>query len=203
MLTIPNLLSGVRFILVPILLMLAWSGHSAVFLGCLLLSLVTDAADGFIARYFHQASELGARLDSWADFLTSMALPFCAWWLRPEVIRQEWVMIGAGIVFYLLAIAVGFIKFRRLTSYHTWGAKVAAVLFAAAVVVMFAGGPGWIFRIVMPFIILTELEEIAMTVILSQPVDNVPSLWHAMRLCQPMKPESRTDQPEKVGTSEG
>jgi CDP-diacylglycerol--glycerol-3-phosphate 3-phosphatidyltransferase len=192
--TIPNLLSGVRFVLVPILLTLAWRGHSTVFLGCLLLSLVTDAADGFLARYFHQATELGARLDSWADFVFSMALPFCAWWLRPDVIRQEGMVIGAGIASYLVAIAAGFIKFRRLTSYHTWGAKISAVLLAAAVVVLFAGGPGWIFRVVMPIIILTELEELVITLILSEPVNNVPSLWHAIKLRQGMQTVPRNDQ---------
>src|SRR5712671_5994406 len=166
--TVPNLLSSVRFLLVPLLLWLAWTGQSRLFLICLLLSLVTDAADGVIARWCHQASRLGARLDSWADFLTSVALPFCAWWLRPEVIRQEALIIGAGIFFYLLAIAIGFLKFKRLTSYHTWGAKLSAVLFAFAVVVLFAGGPGWVFRGVVPIIILTELEEIAITLLLPQ-----------------------------------
>lgn len=102
--TAPNLLSGLRFLLVPLLLWLARSGESRAFLLCLVLSLVTDAADGFVARRFRQASQLGARLDSWADLLTSLALPICAWWLRPDVIRQEALIIGAGIFFYLLEI---------------------------------------------------------------------------------------------------
>jgi len=179
--TLPNLLSGVRFLLVPLLLWLAWIGQARPFLVCLLVSLGTDAADGFVARRFHQASQLGARLDSWADFLTSLALPVCAWWLRPEVIRQEAVVIGAGIFFYLLAIGIGFLKFGRLTSYHTWGAKISAVLFAAAVVILFAGGPGWIFRLVIPLIILAELEEIAITFLLVEPLNNLPSFWHALK----------------------
>jgi CDP-diacylglycerol--glycerol-3-phosphate 3-phosphatidyltransferase len=178
--TAPNLLSGLRFLLVPLLLWLAWSGESRAFLLCLVLSLVTDAADGFVARRFRQASQLGARLDSWADFLTSLALPICAWWLRPEVIRQEALIIGAGIFFYLLAIAIGFLKFGRLTSYHTWGAKLSAVLFAGGLVLLFAGGPGWVLRLVIPVILLAEVEEMAITLILPQALENVPSLWHAM-----------------------
>jgi cardiolipin synthase len=179
--TAPNLLSGLRFLLVPLLLWLARSGESRAFLLCLVLSLVTDAADGFVARRFRQASQLGARLDSWADFLTSLALPICAWWLRPEVIRQEALIIGAGIFFYLLAIALGFLKFGRLTSYHTWGAKLSAVLFAGGLVLLFAGGPGWVLRVVIPVILLAEVEEMAITLILPQALENVPSLWHALK----------------------
>jgi len=69
-----------------------------------------------------------------------------------------------------------------LTSYHTWGAKASAVLVGAAVVVFFANGPGWLFRVAMPFVLLANLEEIAITAVLPQRVANVPSIWHALRI---------------------
>ena len=182
MANLPNLLSTLRLALVPLLLVLAWSGHAKLFLACLLASLITDATDGLLARRLNLTTKLGAKLDSWADFITALALPWCAWWLRPDVIRQEGLYIGAGIFCYLAAILVGFCKFKRLTSYHTWGAKLSALLFGAAVVVLFAGGPGWLFRIVMPIVVLTSLEEIAITAALPKPRTNVPSLWHALKI---------------------
>src|SRR5947209_5268762 len=100
----PNLLSTLRLALVPVLLVLAWSGRAKLFLACLLASLITDAADGLLARRLDQTTKLGAKLDSWADFITALALLWCAWWLRPEVVRQEGLYIGAGIFFYLAAI---------------------------------------------------------------------------------------------------
>src|SRR5438132_526041 len=99
MITLPNLLSSVRLILVPVLLACAWSEWSRAFLFCLIGSLVTDMMDGLLARRLHQATSLGAKLDSWADLLTFLALPLCAWWLRPDVLRQEAVYISAGIFF--------------------------------------------------------------------------------------------------------
>jgi phosphatidylglycerophosphate synthase len=179
---LPNLLSGVRFSLVPVLLALAWTGHARVFLSCLFLSITTDVMDGFVARRLNLTSELGAKLDSWADFITNLALPFCAWWLRPEVIRGQCVYLAVGIFSYLVAAAIGFMKFKRLTSYHTWSGKVSAVLLAAAALVVFAGGPGWVLRIVMPLVVLAELEEIAITVVLPQLTPNVPSVWHALKI---------------------
>src|SRR5439155_1957073 len=143
MANLPNLLSTLRLALVPVLLVLARAGQAKLFLAGLLASLITDATGGLLARRLNQTSQLGAKLDSWADFVTCLALPWCAWSLRPDVIRQEGLYIGAGILFYLAALAAGFLKFKRLTSYHTWGAKLSALLFGAAVVVLFAGGPGW------------------------------------------------------------
>ena len=179
---LPNLLSTLRLALVPLLLVLAWSGQFKLFLCGLLASLITDASDGLVARRLNQTSELGAKLDSWADFITCLALPWCAWWLRPDVIRQEGLYIAAGLFSYLAAVLAGFFKFKHLTSYHTWAAKFSALLFAAAVVLLFAGGPGWPFRLVMPIVVLANLEEIAITATLPKPRANVPSLWHARKL---------------------
>jgi CDP-diacylglycerol--glycerol-3-phosphate 3-phosphatidyltransferase len=182
MVTLPNLLSSVRLALVPLLLGLAWSDQPRAFLSCLIISLLTDIADGLLARGLHQTSEIGAKLDSWADLATYLCLPFCAWFLRPEVIRQEAIYIGAGIVFYLASAGFGFWKFRALTSYHTWGAKASAVVLGAAALVLFAGGPGWVFRCVIPIIVVAAVEEIAITAILTKPKTNVHSLWHALRI---------------------
>lgn len=182
MVNLPNLLSCVRLLFVPVLLWLAWSGHSRTFFVCLVVSVLTDAADGYLARRLNQITSLGAKLDSWADLSTQLSLPFCGWWLRPDVVRQEAPYLAAGIFFYFAAIAVGFLKFRRLTSYHTWGGKLSALAVGAAVIVFFANGPGWPLRIAMPIVIVSCLEEIIITAILSAWRANVPSLWHAWQI---------------------
>jgi CDP-diacylglycerol--glycerol-3-phosphate 3-phosphatidyltransferase len=182
MVNVPNLLSCVRLLLVPVLLWLAWNGNSRTFFVCLIVSILTDATDGYLARRFNQTTNLGAKLDSWADLATSLSLPFAGWWLRPDVVRQEAPFLAAGIFLYLAAIAVGFLKFRRLTSYHTWGGKLSAIVVAAAVIVFFANGPGWPFRIAMPIVILACLEEIVITIILPERRANVPSFWHALQI---------------------
>ncbi|TDB36123.1 MAG: CDP-alcohol phosphatidyltransferase family protein [Deltaproteobacteria bacterium] len=65
-LTIPNLLSILRILLAPLLLVAAATDLPGPFLFLFLLSLVSDALDGFLARRLNQVSELGAQLDSWA-----------------------------------------------------------------------------------------------------------------------------------------
>ena len=174
--TIPNIISTIRILFVPILLVLAWRGASEVFLICLIFSLVSDIADGKIARWLGQITELGAKLDSWGDLLTYLALLPCAWWLRPEFVRGEKVFLIIVAVSYLIPIAFGFLKYGRLTSYHTRFATVAAYLLGASMIVIFAGGPTFIFRIATLFILLAEIEEFAITAVLPTWQANVPSL---------------------------
>ncbi|MRR33890.1 CDP-alcohol phosphatidyltransferase [bacterium] len=179
---IPNCLSGSRLAAVPILLVLAWQGRANAFLVLFVCALLTDLADGYLARRLHQESELGARLDSWGDFALYMATPICAWRLWPELIVREAPYVATVVASFTLPILVGLVRYRRLTSYHTWGAKLSAVLMGISTFILFAGGPAWPFRFSTAVLVLTQLEEISITVVLSEWHSNVPSLWHAMRL---------------------
>lgn len=182
MLNLPNMVSGLRLALVPFLLLLAWNQKPMAFFVCLILSLVTDIADGLLARWLRRTTELGAKLDSWGDFATFASLPFCGWWLQPEVLREEMIWLNAGIFSYVAAVVAGFLKFRQLTSYHTWSGKITVWIVGVAIILFFATGSGWPLRVAMPVVILTSLEEIAVTLVLPTSQTNVPSLWHALRL---------------------
>lgn len=193
--TIPNLLSGFRLALIPLQLYLAWNGYRTVFLVCFVAQLLSDFLDGLLARRWNQTSELGARLDSWSDLAMYMTLPFCLWWLWSEVMRRESLWLFAAIGGYLLAILVGFAKFRRLTSYHTWGAKLSATLIPVVLLVLLAGGPAWPFRAGVVIFILGCAEEILMTLLLPNWRANVPSLWHALHVVRPANPGKRPGEP--------
>ncbi|NLL62803.1 MAG: CDP-alcohol phosphatidyltransferase family protein [Ruminococcaceae bacterium] len=72
--TIPNLLSTIRILLVPLFLVLFnkemyVAGYVTIF-----ASALTDFYDGYIARKFNQFSKLGTILDPIADKLTTIAL---------------------------------------------------------------------------------------------------------------------------------
>lgn len=180
--TLPNLLSALRLGIVPVLFCLAWTGKPLAFLAFFAFLLFTDIADGFIARKLNQESELGAKLDSWGDFAMYMSAPVCAWWLWPDVVRREALFVITAVISYLTPAFFGFLKYGRLTSYHTYGAKISAVLMGSAILILFAGGSAWPFRIFTPLFALTALEEIAMTAILPEWRANIPSLWHAVKI---------------------
>lgn len=179
--TIPNLLSGFRLIAAPFLLYLAWTGRPNLFLALLALSLLSDSVDGFVARRLHETSELGTRLDSWGDLATYFTVPLCAWWLWPQILKREVFFVLLVIGAYVLPVVAGFMKFRRLPSYHTWAAKIMAVLMSVSVFILFIADVAWPFRGAAIGQALVACEEIGITIVLSDLRSNVRSLWHARR----------------------
>lgn len=179
---LPNIITSCRIALAPVLVLVAWLGREHLFLVILICALVSDIVDGQIARRCNLATPLGAKLDSWADFLTSLTLPFGIYWLRPELIPSLWPAMLLAVVSYLLPIGIGFAKFRALTSYHTFLARVAAYVIGASTIVVFARGPVLPFQLSVVFLTLSGLEEIAITLILPRPLSNVGSFRKAREL---------------------
>lgn len=179
--SIPNLLSAFRLLASPAMLLMAWFDRPVGFLLLLAVSLSTDALDGYLARRRNWQSELGAKLDSWGDFATYLTVALGAWWLWPEIIRREAVYVGLAIGAYLVPIAIGFIKFKRLTSYHTWAAKLSAVVMSISALLLFVTDIAWPFRIAAVFQVLEAVEEIAITFVLPRWESNIPTLWHARK----------------------
>jgi len=66
-LSIPNLITLGRILLVPIVVWGITSGEMRIAFLLFLVAGLSDAVDGFLAKRFHMASELGALLDPLAD----------------------------------------------------------------------------------------------------------------------------------------
>ena len=176
-LNLPNLLTGFRFLAAPILLWLAWNGRGVAFMILLAIAFLTDVLDGLVARWTHQVSEFGARLDSWADIVNYLTISVGCWWLWPEIVKRESLYVIFIIVSFLSPPIVGFCKFGQLTSYHTWAVKLAAASMGLTLYVLFLGGPAWPFRTAAMICLLAAIEEIAITLYLSEPKSNVRSIW--------------------------
>lgn len=175
---IPNILSGFRILTVPFLLILAWKGYRSFFIGLLLTSLLTDAVDGYIARKFNMASNLGTKLDSWGDMAIYLTIPLCAWWLYPEIIKQEALFVLIALVAYIAPLLAGLVKFKRIPSYHTYGAKIAAVFMSIAIFILFITRCTWVFRCAAVFQVLVAFEEIWITIRLPELQSNIKSFRH-------------------------
>ena len=72
-LTIPNALSVLRLLLVPVFLILLLSQQNLAALLVLVFASATDWFDGFLARRLNQVTKLGAMLDPAADRLYILA----------------------------------------------------------------------------------------------------------------------------------
>ena len=175
-LTFPNLLSALRLVLGIMLLGIAWRGNAGAFIGVLAFAFFLDLIDGPIARRWRQVSELGPVIDSCADFSVYLAFLIGAWWLWPEIVRRELVFIGLLGLSIVLPALVGFFKFRRATSYHTWLVKIAVVCMAPGSILLFVGGPAWPFQVATVISVVAGLEEIAISLLLDHPRSDVHSV---------------------------
>jgi phosphatidylglycerophosphate synthase len=180
-LTLPNLLTGFRFVAAVGLLWLAWQGYGIAFMVLLAIAFLTDLLDGLAARLMGQVSQFGATLDSWADVIIYLTTAIGCWWLWPNVVYRELVFVVLMLASCLLPAMVGFSKFGCFTSYHTWGVKIAAAAMGLSLYVLFFGGPAWPFRLAAVICILAAIEEIALTLLLSESESNVRSIWDVLK----------------------
>ena len=157
-------------------------GYSNLFLILLSISLLSDSIDGFIARRLNVSSDIGTRLDSWGDLATYLTVPLCAWWLWPEILKREAFFVFVAIGAYVVPMVAGLAKFRRIPSYHTWGAKISAVLMSGAAFILFITEIAWPFRCAALVQALEAFEEVLITVELPASQVNVHSLWHARKI---------------------
>jgi cardiolipin synthase len=108
--SIPNLITLGRILLVPIVVWAISSGEMWVAFALFLAAGVSDAVDGFLAKRFHMTTELGAYLDPLADkalivsiYLTLGINGFIPRWLVILVVSRDILIVG-GI---MLAWVVG------------------------------------------------------------------------------------------------
>lgn len=96
-LTLPNILSFFRLLLIPVIVFLYDDKHYVWALITLFLSGVTDVVDGWIARTYHLVSDFGKAIDPVADKLTQLVVLFCLmgtkyWWVILALVMKEFVI---------------------------------------------------------------------------------------------------------------
>ena len=174
---IANLLSILRLLLVPVLVFFALEGAPYWFLGVLAASLVSDVLDGHLARKLNQVSDFGAKLDSWGDSLTYASMIFGLYQLWPSIFADQQAYLLSATLSFIIPLVAALVKFGEYPSYHTWGAKVAAILIAPAYYMLILLDADTWFRLVILFYLLVASEEILITIILKSPATNVGSAW--------------------------
>lgn len=125
--TVPNILSMIRIILIPVFLYfyltgnLLWAGLTLVASG------ITDTADGYIARHYNQITNLGKVLDPIADKLTqgAAAIVVCMdhQYMIPVLVLLVVKEVGMGIAGIVL------LKIKRRPFGAFWWGKVSTIIF--------------------------------------------------------------------------
>ena len=171
--TAPNLFTLLRLLLVPALVFCVWGKFQSLFLHLLAGSLASDLIDGYLARRLNQSSELGARLDSWADTLTYFVMSYALWVFKPEVFWRLADFIVMASIAFALSTALSWIKFGRYPSYHTFLAKITAAALAPAFYIVMLFEINVYLRIVALLYLLSSLQQIWITLRLRHAESNI------------------------------
>jgi len=106
--TIPNLITILRVLLVPIFVIYIINDRTLGSLIIFAIASISDALDGFIARVFHRKSDLGAYLDPLADkillvtvYTTLAILKMTPPWLAVLIISRDVIILLGVLVLYL------------------------------------------------------------------------------------------------------
>lgn len=131
--TIPNILSLFRLCLIPVFVWLycVKKDFNATCI-VLILSGVTDIADGFIARTFHMISDLGKILDPVADKLTQAAMLLCLVTRFPLMLVP--LLLMAVKELYMGISGAMIIKKTGVVFGANWHGKVATCLLYAMMI---------------------------------------------------------------------
>lgn len=178
---LPNFVSFIRILLAPVLFYFALTEKPVWFLVTLMFSGFTDVLDGFLARMLNQITAMGSRLDSWGDFTIYTTMAICAWLLWPDIVAEELIAYVVIVISFTSPVIVGLLKFRTITSYHTWTVKVAVVVTFVGYILLFAGWLDWPFRVAAVFCAVAALEEIVITLLIHHEHVDVRTVWAALK----------------------
>jgi cardiolipin synthase len=108
-LSIPNLITLARIILVPVVVWLIASGQLRLAFLLFVAAAVSDAVDGFLAKRFGMKTELGAYLDPLADkvlivsiYVTLGITGVIPLWIVLLVVSRDFMIVGAIILSWVI-----------------------------------------------------------------------------------------------------
>ena len=132
--TIPNVLTMIRLILVPVFVVLFLKGHKMASLGVFVAASLTDMLDGYLARKLNQITDFGKLFDPLADKLMVLSAMVCQgivgvfpWSAIIIVACKELFMVIGGLLMLKNDVVV----------YSNYVGKAAQVCFILSLVLAF------------------------------------------------------------------
>ena len=184
---IVNAVTIYRLVSAPFLLVFVIAGEHTLFKWLITFSFFTDAIDGPLSRRYNVTSIFGSRLDSVADEATVLVSTIALWFVQPDFVRENWIVIGGLLGLFGIQTLAALIAYKKVTSFHTYLAKTAAVVQAAFFICFFFN-----FDFVQLLFLLAALvtaveliEEIILVIMLPEWKANVKGLYWVWRSRRP------------------
>ena len=132
--TIPNVLTILRMLLIPVFVVLFFKGYKMAALAVFCAASLTDMLDGYLARKLNQITDFGKLFDPLADKLMVLTAMVCQGidgvfpWIAIIIVAvKELVMVLGGV----------FMLKKDVVVYSNYVGKTAQVFFIASLILSF------------------------------------------------------------------
>jgi CDP-diacylglycerol--glycerol-3-phosphate 3-phosphatidyltransferase len=172
-----------RIIAAPFLLVLLFAKQYEIFKWLLGVSFFTDLIDGYLARKYKVTSILGTKLDSIGDDLTVLVAMIGLFVLKLAFVKQHIVIFIILLVLFLVQTSYAFTRYGKMTNFHTYLAKTAALVQGIfLLLVFFTDEPNLILFYAAAIVTMLELtEEIILVSLLPQWQANVKGIYWVLK----------------------
>ena len=172
-----------RIVAAPILLIVLFTGQYGIFKWLLGVSFFTDLIDGFLARKYKVTSVLGTRLDSIGDDLTVLVGVIALFVLKGTFIKEHIIVFIILLVLFLVQIIFAFTRYGKMTNFHTYLAKTAALLQGIFLIItFFTDQPNLILFYAAAIVTMLELiEEIILVSLLKHWKANIKGIYWVLK----------------------
>jgi phosphatidylserine synthase len=180
---LPLLLIAFRFLLAPIISILAYYGREdskSIIIVLMYLGLISDIFDGIIARNLGVSDAKLRRLDSQTDMIFWMSIGFATYLIFPQLILSHWHYILPVFIMEACCYGISILKFGKETCTHAflskmWGLSLLAC-FTALLGFNYVGLPFY-FAIFLGLI--SHIDRLIITMLLPAWTHDIPSSYHA------------------------
>ena len=132
--TVPNMLTMIRLLLIPVFAALFFSGRKTAALAVFCAASLTDMLDGYLARKLNQITNFGKLFDPLADKLMVLTAMLCQG-VAGILPWPEIIIVACKELLMLLGGA--FMLSRNVVVYSNYIGKAAQVFFIASLILSF------------------------------------------------------------------
>jgi CDP-diacylglycerol--glycerol-3-phosphate 3-phosphatidyltransferase len=105
-----------------------FSQQEKIFVFLLIINLITDVLDGFIARTFKLETRFGARLDTWADISMYIGALTGVVYFKADYFIPHLYSFSFFIAMFLVPMIISLVKFRKISSLHLYSSKLSTFM---------------------------------------------------------------------------
>lgn len=182
-LNIPNILSLYRLLSMPFILFFIWLGYYNLFVILFTVNQITDILDGYIARKYKLQTDIGARLDSYADIGSYIIALYAIIKWHPYLFTNYGYWLITFITLYVLQLCICWLRHKKwVAGLHLYSSKITGYVQGIFLLILFIFGfINWLFYFMIAIGISAELEAIVINLTFRTPVINAKGLYWVLK----------------------